>query len=293
MDTNTIPSDKEEAGSEEGMLKLALKPFLGQISDIKEGYNLLCLIVNAYRLDFPHVDLKLNNYYLQVLQVTKSAFEIIEAEIDNRYYKRDPSLPSDFIHAQIFEGSFYEPFTSLHEAKQKISGKELSWFTIETKMNECLSRINNAYFRVFANGESVPKNKDLYSEIQGYISGLGSIVEKTNTLICQNLVLDTVKGTLQYATNKPVPVTIDGREIKLLRLLFEYRDRILRYETIATKLDMNFYHESVSNEDAGEEIRYLKRDLVRLLKKVGMESKDINKMLIVQKNIGYRLICGT
>ena len=103
MDTNTIPSDKEEAGSEEGMLKLALKPFLGQISDIKEGYNLLCLIVNAYRLDFPHIDLKLNNYYLQILQIIKPAFEFIETEIDSRYYKnKRHNFPSDFINAQIF-----------------------------------------------------------------------------------------------------------------------------------------------------------------------------------------------
>ena len=218
MDTNTIPYDKEAADSEEGLLKQTLKPFHSQIADIKEGYNLLCLIVNAYRLDFPHIDLKLNNYYLQILQIIKPAFGLIETEIDSRYYQnKRHNLPSDFIHAQIFEGSFYEPFTSLHEAKQKISGKELNWATVETNMNECLGRINNAYFRIFGNDNILSVNQKFFTEVQDYVSTLTPTQEKNDKYICGGLTLDLTKGTLRYNSNNPVLVTIDGREMKFLR----------------------------------------------------------------------------
>ncbi|CAN5118601.1 hypothetical protein BH09PAT1_BH09PAT1_3950 [soil metagenome] len=289
MNTN-IPLDKEDAAFEEGILRGILEPYFSDITDVKIGYDLMCEIITVFKSDFPQIEPKLNDYYTEITRVVESAFDKVESEIQQNYdHNSRNDLPRDFIHPHIFEGYFYRPFVSLHEAESLIQNGKLSWHNIEKSMNECRGRITNAYFRLLGKNEIISAHNSLYTDASNYIKQLPTNSTNSPILNCGELELNLKKGTIRYKDNATVSVAIEGREVKFLTLLLQHGEKILRYDTVASLLQLSFYHKGVTNEDAGEEIRYLKRDLVKLLKKVGMSKDDIDRMITVQKNVGYQL----
>ena len=104
---------------------------------------------------------------------------------------------------------------------------------------------------------------------------------------CGGLLLDFDRAILQYKDNDPVPITPQNKEIILLRTLMERVGRLVEYLDIYTEL----YPEAHFGKDSPREIQLKKKYLVKLLKKTGMTSKDINDMIQTLTKSGYKLIC--
>lgn len=102
------------------------------------------------------------------------------------------------------------------------------------------------------------------------------------------LKLDLLKGILQYKNNKPKEITTEQDEIKFLILLMK-ADAILEYKVIAKQLEMNCYHDEVTNSDVAREVNFIRRNLVTILKDVGMTDKDIGSMILTKRKVGYKL----
>jgi len=70
--------------------------------------------------------------------------------------------------------------------------------------------------------------------------------------------------------------------------------KVVEYVEIAKRLETNYWHEGVTNKDVAREVQFLRRDLATFLRdKVGMTNKEIQKVIINKKNIGYKLHCET
>ena len=103
----------------------------------------------------------------------------------------------------------------------------------------------------------------------------------------RELKLDPLKGTLQYKNNKPKEITTERDEIKFLILLMK-TDTILEYKVIAKQLEMNCYHDGVTNSDVAREVNFIRRNLATMLKDTGMTDKDIGAMILTKRKVGYK-----
>ncbi len=114
-------------------------------------------------------------------------------------------------------------------------------------------------------------------------------IDKTEGLFTWGeLSLNLLKGTMQYKNNKPKEITPEQDEIKFLVLLMK-ADTILEYKEIAKELEMNCYHDGVTNSDVAREVNFIRRNLVTILKDTGMSDKDIKLMILTKRKAGYKL----
>jgi hypothetical protein len=88
-----------------------------------------------------------------------------------------------------------------------------------------------------------------------------------------------------------VTVALDNQPIRLLALLMRNKGHIVEYVTIAQNLGVNFYHENLKNEDLGEPMRDIKKNLRSFLIKIGMTPDEFSSLVTTQKNLGYKLNC--
>jgi len=124
---------------------------------------------------------------------------------------------------------------------------------------------------------------------QGIDTITSSIMNKL--LICGVLRINLEQGIISYSDKTPVEISSDTKIIKFLVFLMQNK-RVVEYREIAKNIEMNCWHEGISNEDVAREVQFIKRDLTTFLEdKVGMNQKEIQNLIIVKKNVGYKLRC--
>jgi len=196
------------------------------------------------------------------------------------------------MHPDIFDGSFYKPIDNFHEGKKSLDRvkKITSWKDMEEDIYDCMTRIEEAYFRILGDQKSKIRNEKLMIAIKKYINSRGMFLVNNSLVIERgDIHLDPQTAKLQYKNNPPVEVSMDKQEVEFLELLLTSGDKVLPYEDIAKKLKFNSSYVGVTEKALGLEIRYLKRDLTPLLKKAGMEKEAIDKFIVAQRNVGYKV----
>jgi len=120
------------------------------------------------------------------------------------------------------------------------------------------------------------------------------IVSKDVKLKCGNLILDPSNATLKYKKNPPVEIQPDNIVIRFLKLLLINKNTVLKYSQIARDLNLNCYSVNPTKEydaNIARNVQFIKRDLKKILKKVGLTQKEIDQMILSKKNVGYKLPC--
>jgi hypothetical protein len=109
---------------------------------------------------------------------------------------------------------------------------------------------------------------------------------------CGNIMINLDQAIMKYKANNPVEISPDNDEIQMLVFLMKNKGIVKKYIEIAKELNINCYHKAATNSDVAREVQFLRRDLATFLrKKVGMSDEEINRMIIVKKNTGYKLQC--
>lgn len=109
----------------------------------------------------------------------------------------------------------------------------------------------------------------------------------------RGLILNLKEGTLQYKNYKAIEIQPDNKPLKLLKLLIERADTIVNYPEIATQLQINREVKNIKLDTKdnyiADAIKDIKKLLIKILRKTGMESKKVELFIVVKKNQGYKL----
>lgn len=271
----------EEAKQEINILRRVLQPHLSRMADVREGYAVLCLVLTIFKRDFPKVDPQLNKYFRELVSTLQSAHEDIESVIESAYGSESKnSLPAYYIDPHIFGESLYFPAFSLFEIEKN------TWSEIQHNLNKCFDKIESAFTTYAEDNKVDPTITPLLTEINDYVRELAP------ALVCGGLSLDTNAGTLQFGKKAAIPVTVESNEVRFLKLLLERRGSAIPYFEIAKFLDLASSLTEQPIKEAPDDIKHLKLSLTKLLLSVGMSQGEIDKMLVVQRKIGYALHCA-
>lgn len=284
---NTIYDETPDVKFEESWFFRVLKPHKTEIAEIREAYKLLLAITELFKQVFPSVDSQLSTYYIDLFALAERNKKTLEDKIYDRYApnaNNGRSLPDAYIHTDIFS-DFYKPFTTLYETEN------LDLDDIQKRMYMCYDQIDTTYHKYHADKLKKLPHQKLFNAVKKYISAFPRRQASHNMLECNGLVLDLKRGTIKYKTNPPKEISVDNQAVRFLILLMQNKGDIIEYKNIAKELQLNFYHDGISNEDAAEDTRYLKRDLHSLLRNIGMPDDDFKFFITTQKNVGYKLNC--
>lgn len=254
---------------------------LEEVENIKRGYQLLTKAVYTSKKNILElIDPKLNEYYQELVRIIKSSYENFEAIINEAYGTDSPqSLPSFYINSHVFGDYPYFPFASIFEKPLD------SWDEIENKLNESLSRINQAYALL-----DIKDNKtgyaNFFNEVEKYLTSFFKFT-------CGDLVLDLEIPALIYKNGTPLPIQLKRKEIQFLILLLKNKGNLVSYKTVAETLDTNYYHPGIDNLATGEKLRLLKNDLGKMLLQAGMNRDTFKQMITTHSTKGYVLNCTT
>ena len=128
------------------------------------------------------------------------------------------------------------------------------------------------------------------TEIKGKSTKHDRVSGSSSDLVWRNLKINTVAQTMQYRNGSAVEISLTTNRVKLLVMLMRKRGEVVEYIDIAKALDLNCCKTNSTNADVAREVQFIRRDLIKFLKeKIGMEKAEIDKMIIVKMNDGYRL----
>jgi len=222
---------------------------------------------------------KLNHYYTKLLTITNSLLELPCPEFKKLLSQR-PHLPESLIgDIEDFDISWKHDFgPATHEFNSKVEQLFLQTggktFPLDKDTKDFLKGIDKA----------IKTHKEINE------AEMDRLTFGSKILVCGRLELNLRKATLRYKDFKPVEISPDTNEIKLLSFLMQAK-RLVKYKEIAKKLDLNCYHPDYTNKQHARDIQFLRRDLNPILEKAGMTRKEINKMITAKKNTGYKLHC--
>ena len=111
-----------------------------------------------------------------------------------------------------------------------------------------------------------------------------------NQLVWSDLVLNLDRCVLRYKDNSPTEISIDTKIAKFLMILMNNQDKVIQYKDIAMDFKLICGINEVDNKNVARDVQSTKRDLLRFLEdKVGMTKKITSNMIIVKKNVGFKL----
>lgn len=269
--------DKEQ---ELAILRQVLKPHFSDFADIKYGYQALRELFDVLKADPSLIDSKINGYYREIVEVVSQAYANIQETINTHYDSGDRNeLPAFYINSNPFEKELYIPFSSLFD-------QEPLWSDVDQTYDECSDRINAAWFFIVGkDGELKAPHEQLFHDAKL------ATHQVTTPYTCGELILDLVKGTIKFGDNEAIKIGVDRQEIQLLKLLLQNKNRVVPYMRIASKLDLDYYHSEADPKEVASRLRYLKKDLGKLLGEAGMSKKIFDEKITSQRGEGYILTC--
>jgi hypothetical protein len=260
---------------------------------------------NDHKKEFPK-DLYLvrvfNNKLVELLEVFCTSYFAIRNQELNHYYTKLVIIIDSFLELPYPE--FEELASQKPQLPESLIGDiddiDILW---EHKLSPAVHKFNGKIEQCFlqAGSKSFPIDKDT----KGFLKHIDKAIEKLKkinedemeklafgekVLVCGNLRLDLQKTTLRYRNLKPIEISPDTNEIKLLSLLMRGK-RLVGYKKIAKTLDLNCYHLDYPDKQHARDIQFIRRDLNPILERAGMTREEINKMIIAKKNTGYKLHC--
>lgn len=122
-----------------------------------------------------------------------------------------------------------------------------------------------------------------------YDKDRNDVQDSKRILKWRNLKIDIDQQTIQYGNTSPQEVSLGTNPMKLLILLLEQR-KVVQYVEIAKTLNLNSYHEGVTNDDVARDVQGVRRDLVtHLMATVGIKKEEIGQMIVRKTKEGYKI----
>lgn len=152
---------------------------------------------------------------------------------------------------------------------------------------------NNAFIHYFTNYEVsyVPQELKIYLESWNKQPSTTHIQgsNQNHKYNISGIELDTLQGIIKYGNTK-LDISKENNIIKLFICLFDSQ-QVVDYVTIAKHLQLNcFIDDDSKNIDVSREVQYLKRDLLKYLKKeLGYPAKLASNLIITSRKVGYKL----
>ncbi len=240
-------------------------------------------------------DLRLNFCYMNLLKTVNTILELKSFE---DLKKEKPELFEDLISdiedmdIEWESGYSQVAYKFLARIEKEFIDKGYKFYEFPKGINHILE--NTVDKAISAYGQ---ENKLIFEGMLKKIekeSGLKRVdqpSEESNNDLLEygGIILNLSKATLQYKDNNQIEIQPDNKEIKFLKLLIQNKGNVLKYEEIAKKMRLSFYYESALKAIVAREVQFLKRDLGNVLRKAGLTQKEITKMIITKKKVGYKL----
>jgi len=75
----------------------------------------------------------------------------------------------------------------------------------------------------------------------------------------------------------------------MLKMLMERKGKVVENKQVAYEIGLASPNQNKENEDFADDIKHIKRKVVKILEKAGMTKKEIDTMIGSRRNIGYIL----
>jgi len=208
----------------------------------------------------------------------REAYVGVDAVIDSYYGSRGSAdLEYFLVNPHVFEDEVYIPASTLFDIDIKL------WPEIDHKFDMYTDLVERNYYEVIGREKLKAPHDELFQRIINNIEKLDPAVDR------KILVLNTSNGTLTYRDVQPIRVSLGTNEIRLLGLLLENIGRVVSYNQIGEKLNLNCYDPSKPWDAAPHEVKQLKVRLCKILGLAGMTKENIASAFKVQSKTGYIL----
>lgn len=139
----------------------------------------------------------------------------------------------------------------------------------------------------------------LYSKLQTQLSLKNSKVVSSNVkndeetdsqvLSCGSIEVDISQATIKYRNNPTLDLALGNQNIKLLIYLLKNK-RVVEYRELAQYLELNSYHQGVTNVDMGRDVQFVKNKLMSFLKKqLCMDNREAENLIVTIDGLGYKI----
>ena len=106
---------------------------------------------------------------------------------------------------------------------------------------------------------------------------------------CDNLHINFKKAQLWMTNGEPITITSGNLPIRFLKLLYEYKNTVVKYEFIAEKLNLPGKPEQYKGQALG--IKDIKSELKGILKNAGMTDQEFSLLIRTIAKVGYKMYC--
>ena len=123
---------------------------------------------------------------------------------------------------------------------------------------------------------------ELAEVVQSRIKSLGispNLYLSSNRVELEGLLIDLSARKMRYMLGKEIRITPSSQEIRLLVYLIEKQNIIVPYRELAKQLGIEKEEEGYSDKNLARTIQLIKKNLVRLLRSVGMSNDDTGDLI--------------
>lgn len=148
------------------------------------------------------------------------------------------------------------------------------------------------YFYFDLDEETIKNLYTLFEITTKKIEDLGisaNLYQKANRIEINGLLINLSEGKIKYDLGKEIRITPTSQEIKLLVYLIEKQNTIVRYKELAKQLGIKIEEGGYFDKDLARTIQLIKKNLVSLLKSVGMSEKDTRDFIRCERSNGLIL----
>jgi len=248
---------------------------------LKHCYKTILDILETFCGGFFNIpDSNLNSSYLQCL---KQIGVILNSQKKIKKVIGEPPKLFESLVGDIEEAN-QEWELGYRQAARTYYGKIENLFIKHGSRNYELPEFIQGFFSFTKTAIKYHKNtENTYKKLFGLNKKKKKIIE------LNGLTLDLTKATLQYKKSPSFEISPTSQEIRLLLLLASHKNQVMEYKDLAKELDLNCYHEKVENKDVSRDVQFIKRDLTKILGKAGMMKAEINRLILIKTNVGYKL----
>lgn len=265
----------------QGVINSKENEFLFGLYLLKVSYKSLLEILETFCGGFFNIpDPNLNFCYLECLKqirIILNSQEKIYREIG------DPPLLFESLVGNIEEADQKWELEYRQTSKEYYGKVENLFIQNESKSYELPKFIQN-FFDFTKKAVMYHRN---YEKIYRLVFGIDKAEEKI--IQFGNITLNVKKSFLQYKKNPPVEISPTSREIVLLTYLINNTNSIVEYLDIAKLLNPAENYDYLSNTDVARQVQFVRRDLVKILKRAGLTRSELRKLITAKTCLGYIL----
>ena len=161
------------------------------------------------------------------------------------------------------------------------------------EINKWLNQyFSDDYFDFSLDEEAIEILCTLFEITTKKIEDLGisaNLYQKANRIEINGLLINLSEGKMEYAIGKEIRITPSSQEIRLLVYLIEKQNTIIEYKELAKQLGIKIEEGGYSDKDLARTIQLIKKNLVRMLKDIGMSDKDSKDFIRIVRSKGLIL----